>query len=206
MGVDPSGPETSKHSARHILECLQAAYEGAVKRAEFEGYVEPCLPFEAPEPDDLMAESAVLRSVVLWERLDDFREYGLPDTLTGWLGHGDVLFATQRFSRRELSRWLKDNNMKSVYKFNLEQPQALGVSGISRVESQPEKPLTNRERDTLLTIIGVLCNEAKLDFNKHAKTAALIQGSASRLGISIGETTIENHLKKVADAFAGRMK
>lgn len=60
-----------------------------------------------------------------------------------------------------------------------------------------EKPLGNRERDTLLSIIAVLCKEAKLDHTKHAKTAGFIQGAASSMGVALGETTIEGHLKKI---------
>ena len=61
-----------------------------------------------------------------------------------------------------------------------------------------DKPLGNRERETLLTIIAALCKEAKLDYTKHAKTAGLIQGTAASMGLSIGETTIEGHLKKIS--------
>lgn len=68
------------------------------------------------------------------------------------------------------------------------------------------KPLSNRERDTLLTIIAALCKDAGYDHAKHAKTAGLIQGAAAKMGVSIGETTIEGHLKKIPDALAGRMK
>lgn len=67
------------------------------------------------------------------------------------------------------------------------------------------KPLSNRERDTLLTIIGLVCDEARLDYTKHAKAASLIKNMADLKGISIGESTIEGHLKKVTDALAGRM-
>ena len=69
-----------------------------------------------------------------------------------------------------------------------------------------DKPLTTRERDTLLTIIAALCKEAKLDYTKHSKTAGLIQSTAATMGLSIGETTIEGHLKKIPDALATRMK
>jgi hypothetical protein len=69
-----------------------------------------------------------------------------------------------------------------------------------------EKPLSTTERNTLLTIIAVLCKEAKLNHVKHSKTAGLIQSTAAGMGISIGETTIENHLKKIPNALAGRMK
>lgn len=69
-----------------------------------------------------------------------------------------------------------------------------------------EKPLATTERSTLLSIIAVLCKEAKLDYKTHAKTAGLIQSTAATMGISIGETTIENHLKKIPNALASRMK
>ncbi len=69
-----------------------------------------------------------------------------------------------------------------------------------------DKPLGNRERDTLLSIIAALCKEAKLDYTKPAKTAGLIQSTAAGMGISIGETTIENHLKKISNALATRTR
>lgn len=69
-----------------------------------------------------------------------------------------------------------------------------------------DKPLSTRERDTLLSIIAVLCSDAGHDYTKHAKTAVALQSTAARIGISIGETTIENHLKKIPDALGSRMK
>jgi hypothetical protein len=71
---------------------------------------------------------------------------------------------------------------------------------------QLDIPLAKRERETLLTIIAVLCKDAGYDHTKHAKTAGLIQSSADKMGLSIGETTIEGHLKKITDALANRMK
>jgi len=69
-----------------------------------------------------------------------------------------------------------------------------------------EKPLTNKERNTLLTIIAALCKEAKIDYTKPAKAAGLIQSTAALMQVSIGETTIEGYLKKIPDALATRMK
>ena len=69
-----------------------------------------------------------------------------------------------------------------------------------------DKPLATRERDTLLTIIAALCRDAGHDYTKHAKTAGLIQGTAAQMGVSIGETTIEGHLKKIPNALGTRMK
>ena len=75
------------------------------------------------------------------------------------------------------------------------------------VESKAEeKPLGTRERDTLLTIIAALCKEAKIDYLKPAKAAGFIQSTAALMQVSIGETTIEGHLKKIPDALATRMK
>lgn len=66
--------------------------------------------------------------------------------------------------------------------------------------------LSTRERNTLLVIIGVLCKELRLDYTRCAKTAGLIESSAALLGVSVGESTIEKHLKRVTDAMATRMK
>lgn len=76
-----------------------------------------------------------------------------------------------------------------------------GLNGVNG-----EKPLSKRERDTLLTIIALACKEAKLDYTKPSKAANLLTGTAASSGISIGETTIEEHLKKIPDALESRMK
>jgi hypothetical protein len=73
-------------------------------------------------------------------------------------------------------------------------------------KNDAEKPLETKERNVLLTIIATLCKEAKLDYTKHAKIAGLIQSTAASMGLSIGETTIGGHLKKIPNALAGRMK
>lgn len=207
MGIDPSGPDAGKYSSRHTYERLEVAYDGAIKRAMFEGYVEPCFPDDQPEPDNLMPDSAVLRSVALWQRLEDYREYGDSTTFTAWLGNGDLNFVNQRFTRFELSRWLSENSMKSVYQFDVN-PSAVGTKkdDTNKACLPSDKPLSNRERDTLLAIIAVLCKEAKIPYDKPAKAAGLIQSTATGMGVSIGESTIEGHLKKIPDALATRMK
>lgn len=89
--------------------------------------------------------------------------------------------------------------------------RVIRVSEIMALQSKLDgsalnKAVSTRERNTLLAIIGVLCKEAGFDYTKSAKTAGLIESTAARLGVSIGETTIEGHLKKVSDAMATRMK
>jgi len=89
--------------------------------------------------------------------------------------------------------------------------RVIRVSEIMALQSKLDggalnKTVSTRERNTLLAIIGVLCKEAGFDYTKCAKTAGLIESTAALLGVSIGETTIESHLKKVSDAMATRMK
>ena len=73
-------------------------------------------------------------------------------------------------------------------------------------ETKPDQPLTTRERNNLLTIIAALCKEAKLDHKKPSKTAALILGVMAEMGVHVGESTIEGHLKKIPDALVSRAK
>lgn len=80
------------------------------------------------------------------------------------------------------------------------------ILNINGSNEQVAKPLGSRERDTLLTIIAALCTEAKIPYDKPAKAAGMIQSTAATMGVSIGETTIEGHLKKIPDALATRMK
>lgn len=81
---------------------------------------------------------------------------------------------------------------------------------IKRLEAKTvvtmENPLSTKERNTLLAIIAALCKEAKLDYKTAAKTAGLIQSTATAMGVSIGETTIENHLKKIPGALGARTR
>lgn len=111
-----------------------------------------------------------------------------------------------RVRRAEIARWLSVIGMKSVYRFDLASPVLTNTNDNTSAAQPLDKPLSTRERDTLLTIIAALCKDAGYDYTKHAKTAGLIQSTASKMGVSIGETTIENHLKKIPDALGVRMK
>lgn len=80
------------------------------------------------------------------------------------------------------------------------------IQSVNADSTRVEKPPGTIERNTLLTIIAALCKDAGYDHTKHAKTAGLIQSTADKMGVAIGETTIEGHLKKIPDALATRMK
>jgi len=68
------------------------------------------------------------------------------------------------------------------------------------------KPLATRERNILLAIIAALCTESKIDYRRHAKAAGLIKDLTASMGINVGESTIEGHLRKIPDALQSRMK
>lgn len=68
------------------------------------------------------------------------------------------------------------------------------------------KPLRATERNSLLSIIAVLCDEQGLDTDRAAKTAAVIKHRADLAGINLGETTVENHLKKIPDAVTRKLR
>jgi hypothetical protein len=111
-----------------------------------------------------------------------------------------------RVRRAEIARWLSAIGLKSVYRFDLATSNATSLNKEDDKLAQSDKRLATRERDTLLIIIAALCEEAGYDYKKPAKTAGLIQSTATKMGVSIGETTIENHLKKIPDALGSRMK
>jgi hypothetical protein len=77
--------------------------------------------------------------------------------------------------------------------------------GFAPQEKPEDPPLRTRERNTLLSIIAILCGEAKYDYTRPAKVASLIKKKAEEMGLTIGESTIESHLKRIPDALEVRM-
>lgn len=69
-----------------------------------------------------------------------------------------------------------------------------------------DRPLSKRERDTLLTIVAVLCKEANIDYARPAKAAATIKTLMIAEGLSVGESTIEEHLKRIQDALEAKSR
>lgn len=124
------------------------------------------------------------------------------------------IFLTFRRSAREFAEVVKYVEELRGYAVESIEPLKRSVGGGVDVEPPPriialantERPLCTKERNTLLVIIGVLCHEAKLDTSRAAKTAAVIEGVAAGMGISISETTIESKLKAVPDALATRQR
>jgi hypothetical protein len=74
------------------------------------------------------------------------------------------------------------------------------------IKQVTEKPLSDKERETLLIIIAALAKEAKIDINKTSKAGELIANLTQQTGVPVGATTIETHLKKISQALENRAK
>ncbi len=68
-----------------------------------------------------------------------------------------------------------------------------------------DRPLTTRQRRTLLTVIAALCKEAGIDYQERG-TAKRISIAVSELGAAVGEDTIRGYLSAIPDAVESRSK
>jgi hypothetical protein len=75
-----------------------------------------------------------------------------------------------------------------------------------RTIPKEEKPMSTKERGTLLTIIAALAKEAKIDISKPSKAAGSIETLTDQLGAPVAKRTIEEHLKRIPDALERRAK
>lgn len=119
-----------------------------------------------------------------------------------WFVERDIV--EPHVSRAAFAAWLQAQRMEPS-PLVLEWIDGRGAGGVHGVAPE-EKPLLTSERNTLLVIIAALCREAKIDYTKPAKAAGMILHTADGMGVKIGETTIERHLKKIPDALETRMK
>ena len=69
-----------------------------------------------------------------------------------------------------------------------------------------DKPLGERERATLLTIIDALAREIGIDISMPSKAGSIIEALTDKLGARVSARTIENHLKRIQDARERRGK
>ncbi len=64
----------------------------------------------------------------------------------------------------------------------------------------PERPLRQRERSTLLVLIGALARAARIDITRPSKAAGAIEALTQELGARVSARAIEDHLRLVPDA------
>ena len=186
MGKDPAGEGYVPNDKRPLYQRMENSYDAARK------WRKPGDDDEEPRWEEygVTNKPEILSSVGMRHQLDNW-DADEGRSLSNWLADDELSgFRTQRFAREEIARWLAAIEVQSRYIFESNQ---------SGTETNIEKPLGSKERNTLLRIIAALCKDCKYDYTKAAKTAALIKSTADSMDISIGETTIEEHLKKIPD-------
>lgn len=188
-GFDPKLKEiTPNHEAKASLlrQLMNSAHDSAIKHARWylrSQFEEDSMFFEKP------VESGDLQSIELQRRLHTC--LGLKTPL------GDFEPERPTFSREMLGVWLEEKGYQSPYSF-IRQPR--------QGQSEEQKPLTPKERTTLLIITYLLAEAAKIDILKASKAASALVSIAETKGIQIGQRTIEEHLKKIPDALEKRGK
>lgn len=95
-------------------------------------------------------------------------------------------------------------NLESIIKENVDLKIKLAL-GEGRIVNE-SKPLINRERETLLIIIAALAKDSGIDITRKSKAAESIALLTQSIGVAVGATTIENHLKRIEDALENRAK
>lgn len=123
-------------------------------------------------------------------------------------GETEVVHAVQRMQEENEYHWFEDPVVVQTEDVRIpaDALNAMASEGAKNEVRESEKPLSTKERNTLLCIIAALCKEAKLPYDKPSKAAGMIVSTAAQMGLSLGETTVEGHLKKIPDALASRMK
>ena len=108
--------------------------------------------------------------------------------------------------REALGTTLMEQHIELQQKFDSQNLKIAHLERRSNNLAGDTRPLLTTERNTLLTIIAVLCKEAKFDYMTASKTADMIESTAANMGVSIGKTSIRDHLKKIPDALGTRTR
>lgn len=86
--------------------------------------------------------------------------------------------------------------------------QSIGQKGVSSglAPDSGDKVLDARERTSLLIIIKALAENAKIDLSHVSKAAGQIEAMTVFAGARVAARTIEDHLKRIPDAFERKAK
>ena len=69
-----------------------------------------------------------------------------------------------------------------------------------------DKPLGQRERTTLLTIIAALAKEAKVDVSKPVKSGQIISALIAAIGYEVAPNTVAGHLRTLRKTLFGETR
>ena len=71
---------------------------------------------------------------------------------------------------------------------------------------ETDKPLSTKERNTLLVIIAALARAAKIDLSKPSKAGESIANLTEIIGAPVDHATVEQKIRQIADALESRAK
>jgi len=183
VGIDPLQVGYERARIFPVLNRLESSYIATRRWQQIDA-----IPFgNSGSPPDPM-----ILSIGMAAHIDTDDDYD-------WLTLDDSEFENQHFSRKAIAEWLAALGLFSVYSFALPGQDTGGAGG-------HDKPLTLRERNMLLTIIGVLADAANFDISAPSKTAEAIVSAAALAGIALSRTGVANHLRAVPEAMATRQK
>lgn len=126
-----------------------------------------------------------------WERI----EFSLSMPLFTWASEYIHEFDDQKFSRHEVHRWITENKLSSHYRF-MQSDASLNIS---------TKDISTNERNTLLLLIGALCNRVGIDPASRGAAGEVVQ-LARALNVDIDPDTVRSKLKDVPDAISTRRR
>lgn len=187
LGIDPTGMSTVDQRAALVLDRIRSDAATGRHNAWL-----TCTGYSFDDDADPLPEAGI-ESLQVKQALAWYHEGRETDAMSAIERYLKEPIEYALFGRGEIAEWLARNKLKSVYEF---MPTVPGQQG----KRHSTGDVGTKERNTLLTIIGVLCEQAKLDITHHSKAAGVIAAWGASSGISIGETTVEEHLKKARAA------
>lgn len=182
MGEDPTLSDFSKNRGGPLYRKLENSYNALRRWHDLDDRA----PLKWQEIG-VASEDEMLHSINVEKRLSHFD----PDDAynrSKWLASDEHSgFATQRFSRTEVARWLTACTIQSAYKF---------IGGKSTDES-----LSTKERNTLLKVIVGMAIKGYAYDPASAKNDAPkeIETDIAKLGISVTDDTIRKYLKEAVE-------
>jgi len=208
MGVDPSDPEAWKRSTDHVLRRLERARDRAHTYAWNAIHAQS----RKKAYDNWLYEKTCLYSEVL-DPLIFWLIEGEVDPLEDYLSRLKPDVADETFSRKELARWVRNNNVPSIYRFDLEASVPATPSASGATVPQAATPAqgtaddtpaataapNSRERNTLLRIIGGLAM-ATYKMNIHGRMDGIteILEDLAQHGVTVSEETLRGKLREAA--------
>jgi hypothetical protein len=114
----------------------------------------------------------------------------------------------------EIVTWWKENQVEGKphhSRANYRSAKSLPADSVlvvrtSALRDLVEKPLEQRERDTLLVMIASLAKLAKIDVKKPAAAGATIESETTLLGTEVSSRAIQYHLNRIPEALERRRK